>query len=59
MNDETVTKIINLNGVSATYPVINLRRNDHNLLYLRANELSLKALENRDRIRRYLRENNI
>ena len=59
LNDETVTRLINLNGVSATCPVINLRRNDHNLLYLKANELSLKALENRDRIRRYLRENHV
>lgn len=59
LNDETVTKLINLNGISATCPVINLKRNDHNFLYLRANELSLKSLQNRERIRRYLRENNV
>lgn len=59
LKDHTVTKLINLNGISATCPMLNLKRNDQNLIYLKANELSLKALHNRERIRRYLRDNHI
>lgn len=50
-------KIFNLNSVSASCPVMNLPRNDYNLLYLRANQVSKFILQNKNRIRTYLRDN--
>lgn len=55
-NDADV-KLINLNSVSACCPVMNLQRNNYNQLYLKANQVSPHCLQNRNRIRIYLREN--
>jgi hypothetical protein len=45
--------------VSAMCPVLNLRKNEQHDIYLKANQISMKSLHNKDRIRRYLRETNL
>lgn len=55
-DEEAEQKIFNLNSVSASCPVMNLQRNNYNQLYLKANQLSHQLLQNKDRIRTYLRE---
>lgn len=55
-NDAEV-KHINLASVSAACPVMNLKRNNYNELYLKANTTSKHCLQNKDRIKMYLREN--
>jgi hypothetical protein len=52
-------QLINLNQVSAMCPVLNLRKNEQHDIYLKANQISMKSLHNKDRIRRYLRETNL
>jgi hypothetical protein len=49
-------KLINLKSVSAMCPLLNLRKNNQNLIYLKANQMSIKSLQNKQRIQRYLRE---
>jgi hypothetical protein len=51
-----IQKFYNLNAVSATCPMMNLQRNTYNDLYLRANQVSPYILQNKQRIRTYLRE---
>lgn len=53
---DPATSLINLNQVSAMCPVLNLRKNRQHRIYLNANQMSMKSLHNKDRIRRYLRE---
>lgn len=53
---EAEKKIFNLNSVSATCPVMNLQKNNYNELYLKANQHSRYLLQNKQRIRTYLRE---
>ena len=48
--------MINLKSVSAMCPLLNLRKNNQNLIYLKANQMSMKSLQNKQRIQRYLRE---
>lgn len=53
---DPAASLINLNQVSAMCPVLNLRKNRQHRIYLNANQMSMKSLHNKDRIRRYLRE---
>lgn len=43
-------KLINLNSVSAMCPVLNLRKNQQQGIYLKANQMSMKSLNNKARI---------
>lgn len=54
--DDLKQKLINLNSVSAMCPVLNLRKNQQQGIYLKANQMSMKSLNNKARIQRYLRE---
>ncbi len=39
-NSDAEAKIINLNSVSASCPILNLKKNDYHELYLKANQIS-------------------
>jgi len=44
---EALHKEVNLNAVSASCPVMNLKRNTYNELYLKANQMSNYLLQNK------------
>lgn len=40
-------------------PLLNLRKNEQQELYLKANQMSMQSLHNKARIQRYLKEGQI
>lgn len=49
-NIEEAKKLLNLNAVSASCPILNLKKNDYHELYLKANQVGHYHLQNKERI---------